>query len=72
MQFMKDQALSQVGPEGGGETAVVELQCSQSPGCPAFLIVAHFLPDGGEVMIFMLIPMCLSTLFITSSLNIGQ
>lgn len=52
-----------MGGEGGREIAVVELQCSQDPGYPAFLIVAHFLPDGGtEVMIFISIPMCLSTL----------
>ncbi|KAK1340709.1 hypothetical protein QTO34_017100 [Cnephaeus nilssonii] len=40
-----------MGTEGGRETAVVELQCSQDPGYPAFLIVAHFLPDGGTELL---------------------
>lgn len=63
MQLMKEQALFQVGLEGRQEIAVVELQCSQDPGDPAFLISAHFLTAGGtEVTTFMLIPMCLSTL----------
>lgn len=46
-EVAKYNILEKVGPAGGGETAVVELQCSQDPGDPAFLIVAHFLPEGG-------------------------
>ncbi|XP_059540128.1 protein mono-ADP-ribosyltransferase PARP4 isoform X2 [Myotis daubentonii] len=46
-EVAKYNILEKMGTEGGREIAVVELQCSQDPGYPAFLIVAHFLPDGG-------------------------
>lgn len=60
---MINQAVFQVGPQRGKETAVVELQCSQDPEDPAFLIAAHFLLAGDtEVMVFLSIPVCLSTL----------
>lgn len=60
---MEDQAVFQVGPKGGQETAVVELRCSQDPGDPAFLLAAHFLLAGGtEVIVFLSIPARLSTL----------
>ncbi|KAF6120831.1 poly(ADP-ribose) polymerase family member 4 [Phyllostomus discolor] len=46
-EVAKYDILEKVGPQGSQETAVVELQCSQDPGDPAFLIAAHFLPAGG-------------------------
>ncbi|XP_036893177.1 protein mono-ADP-ribosyltransferase PARP4 isoform X2 [Sturnira hondurensis] len=46
-EVAKYDVLEKVGPQGGQETAVVELQCSQDPGDPAFLIAAHFLLAGG-------------------------
>ncbi|XP_037012851.2 protein mono-ADP-ribosyltransferase PARP4 [Artibeus jamaicensis] len=46
-EVAKYDILEKVGPQGGQETAVVELQCSQDPGDPAFLIAAHFLLAGG-------------------------
>ncbi|XP_019507947.1 PREDICTED: poly [ADP-ribose] polymerase 4 isoform X1 [Hipposideros armiger] len=48
-EVAKYNTLEKVGMEGRQETAVVELQCSQDPGDPAFLISAHFLvPQGTE------------------------
>lgn len=46
-EVAKYNTLEKVGMEGHKETAVVELQCSQDPGDPAFLISAHFLAPGG-------------------------
>ncbi|XP_054433436.1 protein mono-ADP-ribosyltransferase PARP4 isoform X2 [Pteronotus mesoamericanus] len=46
-EVAKYNILEKVVPEGGQETAVVELQCSQDPRDPAFLIAAQFLPAGG-------------------------
>ncbi|XP_066225211.1 protein mono-ADP-ribosyltransferase PARP4 [Saccopteryx leptura] len=46
-EVAKYNILEKMGPEKGRETAVVELQCSQDPGDPAFLITACFLPAGG-------------------------
>ncbi|XP_016059049.1 PREDICTED: poly [ADP-ribose] polymerase 4 [Miniopterus natalensis] len=46
-EVAKYNILEKNGTEGGRETAVVELRCSQDPGDPAFLIAAHFLLDGG-------------------------
>nr|XP_019605170.1 PREDICTED: poly [ADP-ribose] polymerase 4 [Rhinolophus sinicus] len=46
-EVAKYETLEKVGLEGCQETAVVELQCSQDPGDPVFLISAHFLTAGG-------------------------
>ncbi|XP_036108057.1 protein mono-ADP-ribosyltransferase PARP4 [Molossus molossus] len=46
-EVAKYDILEKVGMEGGQETAVVELQCSQDTENPAFLIAAHFLAHAG-------------------------
>lgn len=46
-EVVKYNVLEKGGADGGQETAVVELQCSQDPGDGPFVISAHFLlPDG--------------------------
>ncbi|XP_045834014.1 protein mono-ADP-ribosyltransferase PARP4 isoform X2 [Meles meles] len=46
-EVAKYNTLEKIGAEGGKEVAVVELQSSQDPRDPAFLISAHFLLANG-------------------------
>ncbi|XP_069323865.1 protein mono-ADP-ribosyltransferase PARP4 isoform X2 [Eulemur rufifrons] len=46
-EVAKYNTLEKVGVEGGRDTVVVELQCSQDPGDCPFLISAHFLLADG-------------------------